>query len=48
MKTLSFIFYIIDHTVCDQLLPHLKQNQKNVFDNILGKIFLNTNPIFLD
>ena len=26
MKILNFIFYIIDHSTCDQLLPYLKQN----------------------
>ena len=34
MKTFYFIFYSIDHSICDQSLPYLKQ--KKVFDNILG------------
>ena len=28
MKTLNFVFYIIDDGVCDQLLPYLKLNPK--------------------
>ena len=36
MKILYFIFYIIDHSVCDQLLPYLKKkkNPEKVLDNI--------------
>ena len=40
MKILYFIFYIIDHSVCDQLLPS-EMKSENVFDNVLQKnVFL--------
>ena len=38
MKILYFIFYIIDHSVCDQLLPS-EMKSENVFDNVLEKMF---------
>ena len=45
MKTLNFVFYIIDHTVCDQLVtPTSETKSKNVIDNILGKMFFKQQP----
>ena len=39
MKTLYFIFYIIDHSVCDQSPPYLKYKYEKKFGSILGKMF---------
>ena len=45
MKIPNFIFCIIDHSICDQLLPGVlyiaisEIKSEEVFDNILGKMF---------
>ena len=48
MKILFFIFYIIDHSVCDQLLPYLKQYPNKCLTTYWEKYILNSNPVFLD
>ena len=48
MKTLYFIYYIISHSVYDQLLPYLKKKCQKLWQNIRKMFFLNSSPIFLD
>ena len=48
METLNFIFYIIDRSICDQLLTYVKWNPKKRLATYYEKYFLNSNPIFLD
>ena len=39
MKILYFTSHIINYSVCDKLLPHLKKKSQKVFYNLFGKIF---------
>ena len=48
MKTLYFIFYIIDHSVCNQSPPYLKYKYEKKFATYWEKCFLNSYPLFLD